>query len=207
VFTGLIEALGEVSAVSLDGEGMVLEVRSELAGQMAAGDSVAIAGVCLTASAVGTEGFQAQAMDETLRCTTLGALEPGRRVNLELALRAGARLGGHLVQGHVDGVGTVTSAHEEGFARELCVQPDPELLPYLVHKGSIAIDGVSLTVSRLGGSDFCVSLIPETLQRTTLGRVGVGDRVNLEVDILAKHVARLLQMQGRDGRHAEGSEP
>jgi riboflavin synthase len=125
--------------------------------------------------------------------TTLGALSPGDAVNLELALRADGRLGGHIVQGHVDGVGTVAELREEGFSRVVAVDADPVLLPYVVQKGSIAVDGISLTVSALREGGFEVSLIPETLKRTTLGRAAVGQAVNLEADILAKHVQRLLQ--------------
>jgi riboflavin synthase len=155
---------------------------------------VAVNGVCLTATAVDGEGFRAQAMHETLRRTALGALRAGDRVNLELALRADGRLGGHVVQGHVDGVGTVSEVDDEGFSRVLAIEPaDPTLLRLLVEQGSVAVDGVSLTVSALRERGLRVSLIPETLQRTTLGRVAVGDVVNLEADILAKHVQRLLE--------------
>ena len=141
--------------------------------------------------------FEAQAIHETLARTTLGALSPGDAVNLELALRADGRLGGHVVQGHVDGVGTIAEVREEGFSRVVAIDADPVLLPLLVEKGSIAIDGVSLTVSELRESGFAVSLIPETLGRTTLGRAAVGRAVNLEADIIAKHVQRLLQKNGR----------
>jgi riboflavin synthase len=139
--------------------------------------------------------FEAQAMHETLQRSTLGVLRVGDPVNLELALRADGRLGGHIVQGHVDGVGMIAEVREEGFSRVLALALDDELLPYVVEKGSIALNGVSLTVSALRDDGFEVSLIPETLQRTTLGAVAVGARVNLEVDILAKHVARLLGTQ------------
>ncbi len=135
-------------------------------------------------------------MQETLRRSSLGVLAPGRRVNLELPLRAADRLGGHVVQGHVDGLGTVTAAADEGFARLVTIAPgDDGLLRYVVEKGSIAVDGVSLTVARLGDDDFTVSLIPETLERTTLGAAAPGDPVNLEADVLAKYVERLVTVR------------
>jgi riboflavin synthase len=194
VFTGLIADLGGVTSLEQDAGGAAIDIHTNLAGELRKGDSIAVAGVCLTASAVHSEGFRAQAMHETLRRTTLGELRAGDPVNLELALPAAGRLGGHIVQGHVDGVGTVTAIRDEGFSRVLAIEAgDPSLLRHLVERGSVALSGVSLTVSALGERGFEVSLIPETMGRTTLGRVVVGDRVNLEVDILAKHVARLLE--------------
>jgi riboflavin synthase len=213
MFTGLIADLGSVLAVEHDGEGAVLRVRTALASELHEGDSVAVNGICLTATrVVGGEGvptgasspgegqtaargageFEAQAIRETLERSTLGALAPGDSVNLELALRADGRLGGHIVQGHVDGVGRVVEVREDGFSRVLGIDADPALLPYVVEKGSIALDGVSLTASALRDGGFEVALIPETLERTTLGRAAVGEQLNLEVDILAKHVQRLL---------------
>jgi riboflavin synthase len=192
VFTGLVADLGRVVALQEGGDGAVLEVATPLAGELGVGDSVAVNGVCLTATAVTGDGFSAQAMHETLARTSLGRLRTGSAVNLELALRADGRLGGHIVQGHVDATATVTGWREEGFARVLAVAAEAGVLRYLVEKGSIAIDGVSLTVSRLHEAGFEVSLIPETLQRTTLGALEVGEEVNLEVDVLAKHVERLI---------------
>jgi riboflavin synthase len=192
VFTGLIAELGEVQALERDGGGLTLTVRTGLADELQEGDSIAVNGVCLTASELTPEGFSAQAMSETLSRSTLGDLRAGAPVNLELALRVGERLGGHVVQGHVDGTGAVEGVEQQGFARELRIGVQPALMPYLALKGSVAVDGVSLTVSDLHERSFAVSLIPETLQRTTLGRAAPGDRVNLEVDILAKHVERLL---------------
>jgi riboflavin synthase len=193
MFTGLIADLGAVAAIGQDPQGATLQIDTSLAGAMAEGDSIAVNGVCLTATRVGAKDFEAQAIRETLERSTLGALAPGDQVNLELALRADGRLGGHIVQGHVDGVGVVDELREEGFSRVITIDAAPALLPYVVEKGSIAVDGVSLTVSALRESGFDVSLIPETLQRTTLGRAAVGRAVNLEVDILAKHVQRLLE--------------
>jgi riboflavin synthase len=193
MFTGLIADAGTVLAVERDGNGATLRIGTSLVGEVAEGDSIAVNGVCLTATRLDAEGFEAQAICETLERSTLGALALGDAVNLELALRADGRLGGHIVQGHVDGVGTIAELREEGFSRVAAVDADPALLPYVVQKGSIALDGVSLTVSALRKGGFEVSLIPETLQRTTLGRAVVGQPVNLEADILAKHVQRLLE--------------
>ncbi|MGA2163971.1 MAG: riboflavin synthase, partial [Solirubrobacteraceae bacterium] len=191
--TGLIADLGSVAAIGQDDEGATLRIGTSLAGEIAAGDSVAVNGVCLTATTVGCRELEAQAIHETLKRTTLGALSLGDPVNLELALRADGRLGGHIVQGHVDGVGAVAAVREEGFSRVIAIDADPALLVYVVEKGSIALDGISLTVSALREGGFEVSLIPETLQRTTLGRAVVGQAVNLEADILAKHVERLME--------------
>ncbi len=199
MFTGLIADLGRVSGVELDGDGATLEIETPLAGELTEGDSVAVNGVCLTATAVDAHRFRAQAMAETLRRSALERLVVGAPVNLELALRADGRLAGHIVQGHVDGTGTIERMREEGFARVLDIDIDVEagtghdLTRYLVEKGSVALDGVSLTVSEVRDGGFSVSLIPETLARTSLGEAQVGDRVNLEVDILAKHVERLME--------------
>ncbi|MGA2453748.1 MAG: riboflavin synthase [Solirubrobacteraceae bacterium] len=193
MFTGLIGDLGSVAALEQDGEGARIEIRSGLAAALHEGDSVAVNGVCLTATNVSDEGFRAQAMIETLERSSLGRLRAGSPVNLELALRAADRLGGHVVQGHVDGTGTVRDVREQGFSRVLEIDIEPSLARYLVEKGSVAVDGVSLTVSALDERGFSVSLIPETLQRTTLGVLREGALVNIEVDILAKHVERLLE--------------
>jgi riboflavin synthase len=195
MFTGLIADLGNVTAFEQNGEGARIEIRSDLAGELEQGDSIAVNGVCLTALDVGAESFQAQAMNETLRRSSLGRLRAGSPVNLELALRADGRLGGHVVQGHVDGTGSVRAVREEGFARVLEIDVEPSLARYLVEKGSVAVNGVSLTVSALDEQGFSVSLIPETLERTNLGELREGALVNIEVDILAKHVARLLEVR------------
>jgi riboflavin synthase len=195
MFTGLIADLGEVSAIDSDGEGATLQIGTRLAGELGEGDSIAVNGVCLTATEVREGSFAAQAMRETLERSALGGLEVGARVNLELALRAADRLGGHVVQGHVDGTGAVGEIREEGFSRVLRIESEQDLGRYLVEKGSITVNGVSLTVSALTDDGFEVSLIPETLERTNLGAVQVGDRVNLEADILAKHVERLLEVR------------
>jgi riboflavin synthase len=192
LFTGLIAERGEVMVLERDASGTTVRIAARIAGELEPGDSIAVNGVCLTAIAVGDGGFEAQAVKETLERTTLGALTVGSAVNLEAPLRADERLGGHIVQGHVDGVGRILAIHEEGFSKVLTIALAPALARYVVEKGSVAVDGVSLTVSALDDASFSVALVPETLQRTTLGRVAVGDRVNLELDILAKYVERLL---------------
>ncbi len=197
MFTGLIADLGSVASVERDADGATIEISTALAGELAEGDSVAVNGVCLTATAVHDGAFRAQAMQETLRRSSLERLQPGSRVNLELALRADGRLGGHIVQGHVDGTGTIAGQREEGFARVLEIELAPRLARYLVEKGSVTVDGVSLTVSEVHEESFSVSLIPETLTRTNLGEAQVGDRVNIEADILAKHVERLIETEAR----------
>jgi riboflavin synthase len=193
VFTGLVADLGRVAAVDATADGLRLTLRTRLAAEVGDGDSVAVNGVCLTATAVDGDVFATDVMHETLQRSTLGAIEAGAPVNLELAVRAADRLGGHIMQGHVDGVGTVAGVRQDGFARVVTVRADePALLRYVVHKGSIALDGVSLTVARIDDQSFDVSLIPETLERTTLGRAGDGARCNLEVDVVAKYVEKLL---------------
>ncbi|HST34612.1 MAG TPA: riboflavin synthase [Solirubrobacteraceae bacterium] len=192
MFTGLIADRGSVSALELDDGGARVRIATRLAGELGEGDSIAVNGVCLTATEVRDDAFTAEVMAETLRRSSLGALRAGAPVNLELALRPSDRLGGHVVQGHVDGTGTVVEVRPEGISRVLEIEVEPALRRYLVEKGSVALDGVSLTVSALSERGFAVSLIPETLQRTGLGAVEVGAVVNVEVDVLAKHVERLL---------------
>ncbi len=174
------------------GDGVRLHVATALSEELKQGDSIAVNGVCLTATAVGGGSFVADVMNETLRLTSLAEAGVGAAVNLELALRPQDRLGGHIVQGHVDGIGSVGAVDDDGFARRLTIGLAPELLRYIVVKGSVAVDGVSLTVAAIGERSFTVSLIPETLERTNLGRVQAGTAVNLEVDVLAKYVERLL---------------
>ncbi|HTB49404.1 MAG TPA: riboflavin synthase [Solirubrobacteraceae bacterium] len=195
MFTGLIADLGSVKGIESDADGATLEIATALADELAEGDSIAVNGVCLTATVVEGGAFRAQAMQETLRRSSLERLQPGSRVNLELALRADGRLGGHIVQGHVDGTGAIAGQREEGFARVLQIELAPRLARYLVEKGSVAVDGVSLTVSEVHEESFSVSLIPETLTRTNLGEAQIGDRVNIEADILAKHVERLIETE------------
>jgi riboflavin synthase len=193
VFTGLVADLGTIAEVQSTTDGVRLAIESPLAGELSEGDSVAVNGVCLTAVGLCGDRFGADVMHETLRRSSLGEVTAGARVNLELPLQANGRLGGHMVQGHVDGVGAISETRDDGFARVVTIAADPELLRYVVEKGSIAVDGVSLTVARVGEDSFDVSLIPETLQRTNLGAARPGTPVNLEVDILAKYVEKLVR--------------
>jgi riboflavin synthase len=192
MFTGLIQALGRVAAVDRADEGARITIQTPLVSELAPGDSIAINGVCLTAVSLRDGSFEADAMNETLSRSSLGDLAPDATVNLELSLRASDRLGGHVVQGHVDGVGTIAEVVEDGFARRVRIEAPHDLMRYVIEKGSIAVDGVSLTVAELDSGSFTVSLIPETLERTNLGNAGAGNRVNLEVDVLAKYVEKLI---------------
>ena len=192
MFTGLVADLGTVAALEATGDGVRLRVASMLAAELSEGDSVAVNGVCLTATQVADGQFAADVMHETLRRSSLAEVTDGTRVNLELPLRAADRLGGPVVQGHVDGVGAIRDAIEDGFARVVTIDAPPELLRFVVEKGSIAVDGVSLTVASVTPDTFSVSLIPETLERTNLGAAAPGTPVNLEVDVLAKYVEKLM---------------
>ena len=196
MFTGLVTALGRVRALSRGDEGATLTISSPLAAELRAGDSVAVNGVCLTATMVRDAEFDTAVMNQTLSLSSLGRLQAGDAVNLELPLRAGDRLGGHLVQGHVDGLGQVTQVHDDGFARRVRVLADAGLERYIVEHGSIAVDGVSLTVAELDGRSFTVSLIPETIERTNLGRIRAGMSVNLEVDVVARYVEQAVRRSG-----------
>jgi riboflavin synthase len=186
-----VQGQGEVAAVQPTDDGARLAVRTPLTAELSPGDSVAVNGVCLTATRIEDGAFHADVMHETLRRSSLGDVAAGGTVNLELPLRATDRLGGHVVQGHVDGVGVVRGVSEDGFSRRVDIDAPPEVLRYVVEKGSIAVDGVSLTVASVDDECFGVALIPETLERTTLGAAAPGRRVNLEVDVLAKYVERL----------------
>lgn len=192
MFTGIVQGMGRVAEVDRDEDGARITIETPLVSELSAGDSIAINGVCLTAVSMENGSFAADAMNETLARSSLGDLASGSEVNLELPLRAIDRLGGHVVQGHVDGVGTIRAVADDGFARRVEIEAPPEVLRYVVQKGSIAVDGISLTVAGLDGRSFTVSLIPETLERTNLGNAGAGNRVNLEVDVLAKYVEKLM---------------
>jgi len=192
VFTGLVQELGTVQEVTHTANGVRLTVSAELAGGLREGDSVAVNGTCLTAAAVGEGRFSADVVNETLSRTSLARAQAGTRVNLELPVRVGQPLGGHIVQGHVDGLGRVVEARPDGFARRLRIETEPGVLRYVVVKGSITVDGVSLTVAAVDDRSFTVSLIPETLERTTLAGAEPDTKVNLEVDVLAKYVEKLL---------------
>jgi riboflavin synthase len=192
MFTGLIKELGRVEAVAGSDDGARLRIAATLSSELSEGDSVAVNGACLTATSVTDGIFEADVMHQTLSLTTLGGLEQSSPVNLELPLRPTDRLGGHVVQGHVDGTATVAELSADGFAKRLRVELPEELLPYVVERGSIAIEGVSLTIAALTDTGLEVSLIPETLERTTLGSLEAGDRVNVECDVLARYVRRQL---------------
>ena len=192
MFTGLIQDIGTVEALESGADGARMRIATALGPEVGLGDSVAVDGVCLTATGADGSGFETEAMNQTLAVTALGGIASGTAVNLELAMQASDRLGGHIVQGHVDGVGELISESGDGFARRLRVGLPIELMRYVVDKGSITLSGVSLTVAELGDSWVEVSLIPETLERTNLGRTRPGDRVNVECDIVAKYVERLV---------------
>jgi len=197
MFTGIVEELGTVVAVREHADGARLTVAADaVLDGTRLGDSIAVDGCCLTVASIrddeGRPAWTADLMAETLERTSLGARDPGDRVNLERALAAGGRLGGHVVQGHVDGVGTVLSRTEGTQWEVVEIALPAGLARYVVAQGSIAVDGVSLTVVHAGDASFTVSLIPETRARTTLGRRAVGERVNLEVDVLSKYVERHL---------------
>jgi riboflavin synthase len=199
MFTGLIQDVGAIERLETDANGARLRIATPLGVEIALGDSVAVNGCCLTATAADADGFATEAMNQTLEVTALGGLESGGRVNLELAMRASDRLGGHIVQGHVDGVGTVLEAREDGFARRLRVGLEPALLRYAIDKGSIALSGVSLTIAELGPEWVEVALIPETRERTNLGELEPGSRLNVECDMVAKYVERLVSpFAGKD---------
>jgi len=193
MFTGIVEELGTVAAVEDQGDAIRLSIRASTVLEDAGlGDSIAVNGCCLTVTSLDGDTWTADVMQETLDKTSLYGVRPGDTVNLERAVTADKRLGGHIVQGHVDGVGTVTSRTPSEHWEVVGVAMPPALARYLVDKGSITVDGVSLTVVEAGDDRFTVSLIPETLARTTLGSRQPGDRVNLEVDVIAKYVERLL---------------
>jgi riboflavin synthase len=192
MFTGLVADKGTVTAVDATADGVRLAVRTALAPEIGEGDSVSVNGVCLTATAIADGRFTADVMRETLRRSSLAEVAEGAEVNLELPLRASDRLGGHVVQGHVDGLGTIRDIREDGFSRIVEIAAPAETLRYVVEKGSIAVDGISLTVASVTADTFTVALIPETLERTNLGAASPGQPVNLEVDVLAKYVEKLV---------------
>jgi riboflavin synthase len=200
MFTGIIEATARVERVEPKGGGsrLVLATARPLA-KLAIGESIAVAGACLTVTSMRDRRFTVEVSPETLRRTTLGGLHPGDRVNLERSLRVGDRFGGHVVQGHVDGVGALEAITPDGDWSLYRFRAPASLAPYLVEKGSIAVDGVSLTVFACRGSRFTVALIPHTLAVTTLGARRPGDRVNVEADVLLKHIATMLRSR-RPGR-------
>jgi riboflavin synthase len=205
MFTGLIEDVGTVAAMDAGSDGARMRIATRLGPRLGGGDSIAVNGVCLTVVEADRAGFAAEAMNQTLRLTSLGPLKQGDRVNLELPLRADDRLGGHIVQGHVDGTAEVTEAEEDGFARRLRLRLDRDLARLAIERGSVALDGVSLTVSGLGDDWLEVSLIPETLQRTNFDDAEPGRLVNVECDPIGKYVRRLMApLRDEEGIDGDG---
>lgn len=202
MFTGLVECMGRVAEVASRGEDrrLRIEVPADLAVRLRPGDSVAVSGVCLTAVDPGRQGFSADVSCETLALTTAADWQPGTPVNIETALTLDRPLGGHLVSGHVDGVGVLQSQHDEARSRRMRFAMPAALARYVARKGSITVDGVSLTVNAVGDDWFEVNIVPHTLAVTTLGRLEAGGRVNLEVDLVARYLERLIA--GREGEKA-----
>jgi riboflavin synthase len=194
MFTGLIEAVGRVDRVAQTGGGLRIAVRTSIAASLGDGESVSVNGVCLTVAGREPERFFADIGPETARVTTLGSLQADQPVNLERAMRADGRFGGHFVQGHVDGMGTVRDIRADGDAHWLKIAFVPALAPFFVLKGSVAVDGVSLTVAGLTGNDFDVMIIPFTWAHTSLASLTAGAQVNLECDVVGKYVARAAQL-------------
>ncbi|MGG1876888.1 riboflavin synthase [Paenibacillus cisolokensis] len=208
MFTGLVEEIGEMRRISRQGEAMVLSIAaSRIMDDLKLGDSVSVNGVCLTATSIDTGMFTVDVMPETYRNTTLKTLKAGSKVNLERAMAAGGRFGGHIVQGHVDGVGTIRSVHADHNAVVYEIAPEnKELFKYIIPKGSVTLDGISLTVVKTTASSFTVSIIPHTLGETVLGYKRAGDTINIETDILGKYVDHLLHYrpdEGQDGGRTE----
>ena len=208
MFTGIIEEVGSVVSVAAGGQGAQIKIRAQkvLAGTKV-GDSIAVNGVCLTATSVGADFFTADVMAETLRRSNLGSLAAQSPVNLERAMAADGRFGGHIVSGHIDGTGTIARLEREGNAVWVYVSAAAEILNLIVEKGSIAIDGISLTVAKVSAADFAVSIIPHTAQETTLLTKKPGDRVNLENDIVGKYVQKLMGLGGGSTASSLSSNP
>jgi riboflavin synthase len=200
MFTGLIEAVGEIAEVKTSPGGFRIRIRTTLAADLASGDSLAVNGVCLTVVMADGGEVHADIGPETARVTTLGSLRQGQHANLERSMRAAGRVGGHFVQGHVDGPGLVEGVRPDGDSHWLTISFDPSLAPYLIRKGSIAVDGVSLTIAGLGENVFDVMIIPFTWANTALSTLKVGDRVNIECDMIGKYVARSLELAEDAGR-------
>ena len=195
MFTGIIQTVGQVAAIDRRGADARLRIAGLPLPDGALGESIAVSGVCLTAVEFSGDGFVADVSGETLACTTLGAWSVGQRVNLERALAVGERLGGHIVSGHVDGVGEVASRQADGRSQRFILRAPAALARYIAAKGSITVDGVSLTVNTVSGAQFGVNIVPHTLTHTSLDALRAGSRVNLEVDLLARYLERLV---GRD---------
>lgn len=197
MFTGLIEAVGTLVEVKAYGGGLRLRIETPFAREMAPGHSLAVNGVCLTATLIDGDEVHADVGPETARVTTLADLTRGQMVNLERSLRADGRIGGHFVQGHVDGVGTIDEVRADGVSHWLTVSYPPVLAPYLVHRGAVAVDGISLTIAGLGDRQFDIQVVPHTWANTTLQTRRAGDRVNIECDMLGKYIVRTVDLAGR----------
>lgn len=206
MFTGIIEEIGEILAVQRNAESMILTIKAEkILDDMQVGDSVATNGVCLTVVGIAGSSFQADVMHETMRRSSLGKLKTGSRVNLERAMRADARFGGHMVAGHIDGTGIITDVRKDDNAVWYTIAAEPRILHYVIEKGSIAIDGISLTVATVSKEDFSVSIIPHTLQETTLAHRRAGDLVNLENDMVGKYIEKFLTEGVQGGAQKDAS--
>ncbi len=202
MFTGIVEELGEVKGIQRGSQSISLIIKAtKVLENIQLGDSIATNGVCLTVTSFSKDQFSIDVMPETMRYSSLGDLKVGSRVNLERALSLSSRLGGHLVSGHIDAVGRITVKRREGNANIVTISPPEELLKYIIHKGSIAIDGVSLTVASVQDDSFVVSLIPHTSQVTLLGEKEVGAKVNLEADLIGKYVERILNFRGEQAEN------
>ena len=199
MFTGIVEEVGTVNSVVNTGSfsGVRINAKTVLEGTKT-GDSIAVNGVCLTVTKMGSGWFEADVMNETLRRSSLGSLSQGSPVDLERAMAAGGRFGGHIVSGHIDGTGSIVSMKNDGIAVWITIAADSRILRYIVEKGSVAIDGISLTVAKVTDNDLCVSVIPHTLKNTVLGFKKAGDTVNLENDIIGKYVEKLMQPADND---------
>ncbi len=200
MFTGLIEEIGTVERIEASGEGSQISIKaSRVMEGLSVGDSVAVDGACQTVTRLGQGSFTVFASRITCAVTTLGEFRPGRFINLERALTLSSRLGGHIVQGHVDGIGVIEKISRERTGVEYRISADPRIMKYLVPKGSVAVDGISLTVVSADKNGFTIYIIPETITKTTLDSRKQGDKLNLEVDVLAKYVERMLDKGGGDG--------
>lgn len=196
MFTGIVEEIGEIDRIERGSQSAVLHIQCrEVLKGTKIGDSIAVNGVCLTVTSMGRHGYTADVMAETLDRSSLGALKKGSRVNLERAMPADGRFGGHIVAGHIDGIGTVQEVSRDETAVWYCISAEPQVLRYIVEKGSITIDGISLTVARVNEKDFSVSIIPHTQKNTILADRKEGDIVNLETDIIGKYVEKLMRPQ------------
>ncbi|EXJ23208.1 Riboflavin synthase eubacterial/eukaryotic [Alkalibacterium sp. AK22] len=207
MFTGIVEEIGTISSIQKGAKSSVLTVKAQKVLEDAhIGDSIMTNGVCLTITDMDSQTFKADVMSETLDRTALGALKNGSRLNLERALNLQTRLGGHMVSGHIDGTGVISHFRKDDNAVWVTVQADPSLLKYIIEKGSIAIDGISLTVAKVSGRDFQVSIIPHTADETTLLQHKVGDRVNLECDLIGKYVEKLLGLSSEENNQKKLTE-